>query len=166
MEVLCRPVCSGVGADEDTAEAYRNFVFVSKRVRQVTLQSIIESLSGSGIEIHNALPPIRLAASHPNWNEEIIPSHESRSRSARRRFTASIESQAFFIEDQLIDYALPYRASAAGYAKTFLALKPSDSIDGRRGEFSIEVPDTRGSIRFAGGLISIRDPAVPLRLVE
>jgi hypothetical protein len=60
-------------------------------------------------------------------------------------------------------HTLPYRPSAADYVKEFLGFKAfHDANDGRKGEFTIEVPDSLGAIRFAGGLIN---PAVPLRLV-
>jgi hypothetical protein len=155
----------GRSEGEDRTEVYRDFAFVSKAVQQVTIKALLESLSGSGIETDRILPPIRVAASHPNCSSEIVPSHETRSGASRRRFAASIESNSFFSEAQLMDYALPYHPSAARYAKEFLRLKATDSVDGRKGEFSIEVPDWRGAIRFAEGLISISNPAVPLRLV-
>jgi Putative DNA-binding domain len=112
------------------------------------------------------LPPVRVTVSPPNWNEEIAPTFSTRSLTPVRRFTVSITPNAFFPDSQLIDYTLPYRSSAGRYVKEFFGLQTFYAADdGRKGEFTIEIPDRRGAIRFAGGLVSIRDPLVPLRLV-
>ena len=65
---------------------------------------------------------------------------------------------------------LPYRPMASQHAKafldlhqTFLDLHQTDSIDGRKWIPTIETPDVRGGIRFAGGSIMIRDPTLSAR---
>jgi hypothetical protein len=154
------------GVGPDTTEVYRNFAFVSKSIHQGTIKRLLDALAGAGIEMPQGLPPIRLPKTPPNWNEEIIPSHVTLARMAFRRFTASIESNAFFPDSQLLDYTLPYRPSAAAYVKEFLGFKAfHDTSDARRGELAIELPDRRGAIRFSGGLICITNPTTPLRLV-
>ncbi len=152
--------------DADLTEVYPTFAFVSKAIRKITLNGLLDSVAQAGLEVAPGLPPIRCAVSPQTWNEEIAPSYVTRSRLASRRFTASMQRSAFFPDGQLVDFALPYRPSAGRYLKEFFGLKafygPSDA---RNGGFFIEVPDRRGAIRFAGGLISISDPTVELRLV-
>jgi len=149
----------------DFAEVYRNFAFVSMGVNQRTIKSLLADLAVEGIFMSQGLPSIRIPDGIENWQEDIIPSHAGFSRLAFRRFAISIESSAFFPDAQLMDYELPYRPSAAGYVKEFMSFKQFHDVnDGRRGQFTIELPDRRGAIRYAGGLLSIKDPTVPLRL--
>ena len=153
-------------AQEDQAEVYRNFAFVTKALRGGIVKAIVAALNGSGIDIGHGLPPVRISVSPPSWNEEITPTFVTRSRTPARRFTVSITPNAYFPDSQLIDYTLPYRPSAARYVKEFLGLQTFyGADDARKGELFIEIPDRRGAIRFAGGMVSIHDPRVPLRLV-
>ena len=154
----------GQDAGDDRREVYPAFAFVSRTVHGTTLQELVESLTGeTGIEVAPDLPPLRLTASPPNWKEEIVPGHATASGTPVRRFRVAIEANAVFANDHLIDYELPYRPSAEAYVKTFLGLNPRDAVD--RGEFTIDVPDSRGAIRMSDGRLSIVHPAVPLRLV-
>lgn len=152
------------GPDEPPAEIYRQFAFAQKQVR-APLTGIFESLATNGICMAEGLPALRFALQPLGWTEEIVPSHATRSGRPARRLMASVTTGSFFPESRLIDFHLPYRASAARYAREFLGLAASDSIEGRGGQFTIEVPDERGAIQFAEGSLSIRDSTVPLRLV-
>jgi schlafen family protein len=149
----------------DHAEVYRNFAFISKRIHQTSVKALLDALLGTGLDIAADMPCLRLAMSPPAWTEELVPTYSTRASTPLRRFAVEANMGAVFPDSELVDFTLPYRASASRYAREFLGLKPSDSIEGRRGQFAIEIPDKRGAIRCAGGLISIREPATPLRLV-
>jgi hypothetical protein len=111
------------------------------------------------------LPPILLPPGPLHWQEDIIPTHANASQWPFRRFTASIESSAFMPDGQLVDFELPYRPSAAAYIKEFMSFKAfHGDNDGRRGQFTVEILDRRGAIKFAGGLLSISKPTVSLRM--
>jgi hypothetical protein len=163
----CIGVCVlGQNAGDDLREVYTAFAFISQTLRGVTARRLLESLTGdSGIIVAPDFPPLRLAASPSNWREEIVPGHATASGLPARRFKIAIETNAVFANDQLIDFSLPYRASADRYAKEFLGLKPQDSLDGQKGEFTVEVPERRGAIRMSNDRLSIHHPAVPLRLL-
>jgi hypothetical protein len=163
----CIGVCVlGQVAGDDLREVYTTFAFISQTLRGVTVRNLLESLTGdTGIRVAPDLPPLHLTASPSNWREEIVPSHATASSLPARRFKISLEANAVFANDQLIDFSLPYRPSADRYVKEFLRMKPQDSIDGQRGEFTIEVPERRGAIRMSDGRLSIHHPAVPLRLL-
>ena len=149
----------------DHAEVYQNFAFISKQMQQTSVKALVDALLGMGLDIAADLPCLRLAMSPPAWTEELVPTYSTRARTPLRRFAVEANTGAVFPDSELVDFTLPYRPSASRYAREFLGLKSSDSIEGRRGQFAIEIPDKRGAIRCAGGLISIREPVVPLRLV-
>lgn len=156
----------GQVASGDLREVYSAFTFISRALHAVTLRKLIEALAGhTGLTVAPDRPPLRLTASPPNWREEIVPSHATASGIPARRFTISVEANAFFANDQLFAYDQPYRPSAERYVKSFLGLKPQDSIDSRKGEFAIEVPDRRGAIRLSDGRLCIATSSMPLRLV-
>ncbi|MEJ1960026.1 MAG: ATP-binding protein [Gammaproteobacteria bacterium] len=151
---------------EEKKEVYPGYAFVTRTLYGITLRKFIESLTGeTGIEAAPDFPPLRLAGPHPNWREEIVPGHVTASGMPSRRFRASVEKNAVFSDAQLIDFDLPYRASAAQYVKTLLGLKPGDSVEGGRGEFTIDIPDMRGAISLSHDRLSIAHATVPLRLV-
>jgi Putative DNA-binding domain len=153
------------GAGPNSAEVYKNFAFVSMGVDQRTIKSLLADLAVDGIRMPHGLPSIRIPHGIQNWEEDIIPSHAGHSKLAFRRFTVSIESNAFFPDAQLIDYELPYRPSATAYVKEFLSFEAFHDVnDGRRGQFIIDIPDRRGAIRCAGNILSINTPTIPLRL--
>jgi hypothetical protein len=153
----CIGVCVlGQVAGDDLREVYTTFAFISQTLRGVTVRNLLESLTGdTGIRVAPDLPPLHLTASPSNWREEIVPSHATASSLPAWRFKISLEANAVFANDQLIDFSLPYRPSADRYVKEFLRMKPQDSIDGQRGEFTIEVPERRGAIRMSDGRLSI-----------
>jgi hypothetical protein len=149
----------------DSREDYPGFIFVSRVFHGLTLKGLLASLvAEDGFPVAPDLPPIRLPAntSH-SWREEIVPSHATSTGVPARRFRIGIEVNAVFSESQLIAFDQPYRPSAERYAKAFLRLNPRDGLD--RGEFTIEVPDSRGAIAFKDGSIAITGATVPLRLV-
>lgn len=150
----------------DTVEAYEKFTFISKGLREITVAALFNMLGSTGIETAPDLPRICLPKTPTNWTEEIIPSHATSLGIPFRRFSTSVQPNAFFPQDQLVAYDLPYRPSAAGYVKEFLGFKAfHDTSDARHGEFSIEVPDRRGAIHYTGGRICIKNPTAPMRLV-
>lgn len=155
----------GSNAGGDSRQDYPALIFVSKVFNKVTLRRLLESLASvEGLRVAPDLPAVRLPTTSPvNWREEIVPSHATGTGMPARRFRVGIESNAFLSESQLIAFDQPYQPSAERYAKAFLRLNPRDGLD--RGEFTIEVPDQRGAIRFADGRIVIADATVPLRLV-
>jgi hypothetical protein len=156
----------GQGAGGDLREVYPAITFISSALTAITLRKLVEALaSNTGMKVAPDRPPLRLAAPFANWREEIVPSHAIASRTPARRFTISIEANAVFANDQLFAYDQPYRPSAERYVKAFLGLKPEDSVDGRKGEFAIEVPDRRGAIRLNDGRLFIATSSTPLRLV-
>ncbi len=156
----------GRGVGGDLREDYSAFTFLSSALPAITLRKLVEALAGdTGLKVAPDRPPLRLTVSPPNWREEIVPSHAIASGMPARRFTISVEANAVFANDQLFAYDQPYRPSAERYVKAFLGLKPQDSVDGRRGEFAIEVPDRRGAIRLSDGSLGIATPSTPLRLV-
>lgn len=132
---------------------------------QTSVKTLLDGLLGTGLDIAADLPHLRLATSPPAWTEELVPTYSTRASTPLRRFAVEATMGAVFPDSELVDFKLPYRGSASRYARDFFGLKPSDSIEGRRGQFAIEIPDKRGSIRCAGGLISIREPREPLRLI-
>lgn len=156
----------GQAGGGDSREVYSAITFISSTFAVITLRQLVERLAGdSGLTVAPDRPPLRLPASFANWREEIVPSHAIASGIPARRFTISIEANAVFANDQLFAYDQPYRPSAERYVKAFLGLKPEYSVDGRRGEFAIEVLDRRGAIRLRDGHLSIATTSTPLRLV-
>jgi hypothetical protein len=155
----------GSDAGGDERQDYPTFVFVSKALRNITFRQLLASLASvEGLRVAPDLPAVRLPATSPaNWREEIVPSHATNTGKPARRFRVSIESNAVFSEGQLIAFDQPYRPSAERHAKAFLRLNPRDGLD--RGEFNIDVPDSRGAISFVEGRVAVLDAAVPLRLV-
>lgn len=155
----------GSNAGGDSRQDYPTFIFVSKVFDNVILRQLLESLASvEGLRVAHDLPAVRLPTTSPvNWREEIVPSHATGTDMPARRFRVGIDSNSFFSESQLIAFDQPYQPSAERYAKTFLRLNPRDELD--RGEFTIEVPDRRGAIRFADGRIAISNATIPLRLV-
>ncbi|MDA8350797.1 MAG: ATP-binding protein [Pseudomonadota bacterium] len=156
----------GQAAGGDLREVYSTFTFISSPLRAITLRKLVEASAGdTGLTVAPDRPPLRLTAPTPNWREEIVPSHATASGIPARRFTISVEPNAVFANDQLFAYDEPYRPSAERYVKSFLGLKPQDSVDGRRGEFAIEVPDRRGAIQLRSGRLCLATSSMPLRLV-
>lgn len=150
----------------DSREVYSAITFISSALAEITFRKLVEALAGdTGLTVAPDRPPLRLPASFANWREEIVPSHAIVSGMPARRFTISIEANAVFANDQLFAFDQPYRPSAERYVKAFLGLKPEDSVDGRRGEFAVEVPDRRGAIRLRDGHVFIATTSTPLRLV-
>jgi hypothetical protein len=154
----------GQDAGDDRREVYPAFAFVSNTLHNMSLQTLMKSLTGdTGIKVAPDLPPVRLIASPATWKEEVVPAHATDSGMPARRFRVAIEANAVFSNDHLIDYELPYRPSAERYVKAFLGLKPHEAVD--RGEFTIDAPDGRGAIQMGDGRLSIVNTSVPLRLV-
>lgn len=154
------------GTGDECAEIYRQHAYVQKKLSKTTVREFLEKLKGDGIEMPSDFPAIRKTAPNTNWKEELIPSHARSGGLPGKRLVVTLESNANFADGQLVDYKLPYRPSAARYASAFLELQmPHDSADGRKGEFFVELTDSRGAIRIEEGRLSIAHRTQDLRLV-
>lgn len=151
----------------EAIETYEQLKHVAVLFKGVTLFEVIDLLSTTGLRVASEVPEIRLGGANPvpNWDEEIVPSHINSSRRPVRRYTIQVERNAFFPGGPLINYSLPYRASAAQYVREQFALRAFHSVDACKGQFVIEFPDNRGAIALEGGRISISGATDTLRLV-
>jgi hypothetical protein len=152
---------------DEREEIYKDFAFVIRAIRGQTIKSLLEALFGNGVAMPQGLPSLRFPSGpRPNWEEKIVPSYANRFGALYRRLTARLEQNAFFNEGPLIDYVLPYRPSAAQHLKTLMGFKAfHDTVEARKGTFTLNLRDQRGTIRFASGTISISGATEDLRLV-
>jgi hypothetical protein len=163
--VIARCVLTGKTADRQE-EIYRDYAFLSKPVSDLSIESFLSAITGDGYVLSPAFPALRATNSTPNWSEELIPSDVSGIEFPVRKFSSTIDQNAFFSESQLIAFDMPFRFSAARYVKQFLGLKEfHGSSDGRRGELWIEVNDKRGAIRLEPTRLSIAGRTEDLCLV-
>lgn len=150
----------------DCVEIYSNFAFVRKIISEATGLHIVERLLADGVSIHPELPPIKLSPANANFSEVVVPSHLIPSALPLRYFSARAEPNAFFNEEVLVDYVLPFQMSSSAYLKTFMGLDFFRGAgDGGKGEVAILVTETRGAIRLESDRVSIVNHNSDVRLV-
>lgn len=156
----------GGNVQDECLEAYPQHAFVSKVLAQMSVQELLKRLGHDGVEVASGFPPIRRIVPTTSWKEELIPGHVRAPGRPARRFVVTLDNNANIADEQLVDFKLPYAASATRRATEFLEmLAPHESAEGRRGEFVIEVTDQRGAIRRDGDRLSITNRTVDLRLL-
>ncbi|MGH1404139.1 MAG: AlbA family DNA-binding domain-containing protein [Alphaproteobacteria bacterium] len=146
--------CS-INDDKQSAyeEKYKGFYFVSK-VIEGTLLEIIEHLY-AGYSLHKDMPDIKFSED-TNWEEELIPSHASKTQYPIRVYTSKVYNVNNFNDTKLIGYQAKFHASAKKYIRDFLdLLGPLDRKDSKEGGFLIGLEDTRNRISIENNFLSI-----------
>jgi hypothetical protein len=162
--LLCRCVLGGAPQTE-IREQYPEYTFISTMVPDFSLEAFITALEGTGYSVSADMPPILIRASHPNWKEELVPSHATGAL-PWKRFVVTATTDSFFVEKQLVAFRKPFQPSAERYLKQLLGPAPfPGSVDGRKGELWIEMEDPRGRIHLQDNRLSITGVAEDLCLV-
>lgn len=151
---------------EEGEEIYRDCAFVCKSFSAPSPQEFISILAKDGLAVHSDLPPVRIKIAAANWSEHVIPTTATTTGFPAREFSARIDEESWFSDQQLVGYDMPYHASAAARVRDFIGLPhfhgPNDA---RKGELLIEVRDERGAIRIANGCLSVAGRLEDLCLV-
>lgn len=141
---------------DECEDLYRDHAFACKKMPFTT---VLKKLRGDGLNLVPSLekvPAIRIKEENQKWTEELIPSHATETGLPMRRYRTRIEENAYFSENQLLGFEMPYHQSAAIYAGDFLGLNDfGGHRDRYKGELLIDVTDARGAIQLHGDRISI-----------
>lgn len=140
---------------------YPDYQFIRQPINGLTLVELISRL-GDGNELSfSGMPPIKERKKNINWTESLVPSHASKRGFPMRLFSAEICSGVHCQDRKLVAYDMPFHGSAFEFVKGFLGWQTfNGSSDGRRGEITIEVPDTRGHLNFYDEGISFYSASV------
>lgn len=143
-------------------EKYKGFCFVSKAI-EGTLLDVIEQLY-AGYSLHSDMPDIKFSED-TNWEEELIPSHASKTKYPVRIYTSKVSNTNDFNDTKLIGYQAKFHSSAKKYIRDFLdLLGPLDRKDSKEGGFLLGLEDTRNRILIGNNslFIEMEDKEVSL----
>ncbi|MBU0801524.1 MAG: ATP-binding protein, partial [Alphaproteobacteria bacterium] len=108
-----------------------------------------------GFDLVDGMPTVSLTE-NISWEEELVPSHVTKSSFPVRLFTCNISNNQAFNDSKLIGYDVEFHASAKEYIQNFLSLPGgTGSKEIREGMLMLELEDKKGAIKLDGSVLSI-----------
>lgn len=146
--------CSvGDGSHCENEARYKEFYFLSK-VFECSLTELIEKLY-SGFSIAKNMPKFSLAE-NTSWEEELVPSHATKSGYPVRMLICNISNNSSFNDAKLVGYDVEFHSSAKEYIQEFFSLSGDlGSKEIREGTLMVELEDRKGAIKLDGSILSI-----------
>ncbi len=126
---------------------YPEYQFICQPISGLTMTELMSSLDENADVPVRGIPSFGAREQLPNWTESLIPSHVYDGQFPKRRFSARVCSGVCCHDSKLVAHGMPFHTSAFEWVTEFLGIGEfHGSIDARKGELWIDIPDQRGRL--------------------